>query len=211
MSDAPFHLSIDTETLGMRENTVVLSIGVAAFQLVPGAKNDYDKIIRDGFHVKFNVKEQIVNYKRTTDQSTIDWWKTQEPAAQKILKPSEEDVDMASGLTMLNDWIKRSGYRWKDSFVWSRGTYFDFPKLEHMYLQAGVKCGFNTWKIRDTRTMIDVLTGSENGQYEPAGGFPRNFLKHDALHDAAMDAYRMVEIFNLAAGGEPDDGPPWKE
>jgi hypothetical protein len=49
---------------------------------------------------------------------------------------------------------------------------------------------------RDTRTYIDILTGVSNGQYEPVGGFPKNFLKHDALHDASMDAYRMTEIFN---------------
>ncbi len=197
MSNEPYHLSIDTETLGMRENTVVLSIGCAAFQLIPNGENNYEKYVTGGFHVKFDVKEQITRYKRSTDQSTIDWWRQQEPAAQKILKPSEQDVDMESGLMMLNDWIKQSGYRWKDSYVWSRGTYFDFPKLEHMYFQAGVKCGFNTWKIRDTRTYIDILTGVDNGQYEPQGGFPRSFVKHNALHDAAMDAYRMVEIFNL--------------
>ena len=196
----PFHLSIDTETLGMRENAVFLSLGAAAFQLVPGGSNDYDKLIRTGFHVKFSVKDQIVNYQRTTTQSTLDWWKQQEPAAQKILKPSDEDVDLASGLRMFNDWIKGCGYNWKTSYVWSRGTYFDFPKIEHAYDQTGVKCGFNTWKIRDTRTYIDILTGVDNGQYEPKGGFPRNFLKHDALHDAAMDAYRMVEIFNLSSG-----------
>lgn len=210
MTDAPFHLSIDTETLGLRENTVVLSIGVAAFQLVPGAENNYEKYIRNGFHVKLSIKDQLANYKRTIDPDTVAWWKQQVPEAQKIVKPSEDDVDMATGLHLLNDWIKRSGYRWKESFVWSRGTYFDFPKIEHMYHQAGVKCGFNTWKIRDTRTMIDVLTGSENGQYDPVGGTPRTFLKHDALHDAAMDAYRMVEIFNLAAGAGPgNDNPPW--
>jgi hypothetical protein len=193
---APIHLSIDTETLGLRENTVVLSIGCAAFRLVENGPNDYAKYIEGGFHVKFSVKDQLVNWKRSTDQSTIDWWKTQEPVAQKIIKPSDEDVDMESGLLLFNDWIKRSGYTWKTSYVWSRGTAFDFPKIEHMYYQTGVKCGFNTWRIRDTRTYIDVLAGADNGQYEPQGGFPRAFIKHDALHDAAMDAYRMVEIFN---------------
>lgn len=196
MSNEAFHLSIDTETLGMRENTVVLSIGCVAFQLVENGPNDYERYVRDGFHVKFSVKDQIVNHKRTTDQSTIDWWKQQEPEAQKILKPSDHDVDMATGLEMFNEWIGKSGYNWRKSYVWSRGTYFDFPKIEHMYVQTGIKCGFNTWKIRDTRTFIDILTGDESGQYEPKGGFPKSFIKHDALHDAAMDAYRMTEIFN---------------
>lgn len=196
------HLSVDTETLGLRENTVVLSIGCAVFQLYEGASNDYDKYIRTGFHVKFSVKDQLANWHRSTDQGTVDWWKQQEPVAQAIFKPSDQDVDMESGLMLFNDWIKQSGYDWKNSYIWSRGAAFDFPKIEHMYWQSKVKCGFNTWKIRDTRTFVDILTGNDRGAYEPVGGFPKNFLKHDALHDAAMDAYRMTEIFNNQFTGE---------
>lgn len=196
MSDNTVHISVDIETLGLRENTVVLSIGAAAFTLQPNNPNDFDKYIETGFHVKFSAKEQIVDQKRTTDQSTIDWWKGQEAAAQKIFKPSSEDVGMIEGLQMFNDWVKASGYKQGKSYTQTRGLAFDIPKIEHMYQQSQIKLPFNSWMARDTRTYIDILTGVSNGQYEPAGGFPKNFLKHDALHDASMDAYRMTEIFN---------------
>lgn len=190
------HIVFDTETLGIRENAIVLSIGAVAFELEPGTKNDYDRYILDGFHVKFSIKDQLHTWKRSVDEGTVEWWKGQSEEAKKILKPSPNDVTMAEGLTQLNDWIKSiDGYKWNSSYVWSRGTYFDFPKMESMYHQAGVKCGFNTWKIRDVRTYIDILTGVDNGKYEPDRQ-PENFIAHDALHDAAMDAYRMVEIFN---------------
>lgn len=190
------HIVFDTETLGIRENAIVLSIGAVAFEMEPGTKNDYDRYILDGFHVKFSIKDQLHTWKRSVDEGTVEWWKGQSEEAKKILKPSPNDVTMAEGLTQLNDWIKSiDGYKWNSSYVWSRGTYFDFPKMESMYHQAGVKCGFNTWKIRDVRTYIDILTGVDNGKYEPDRQ-PENFIAHDALHDAAMDAYRMVEIFN---------------
>jgi hypothetical protein len=61
MSDNTVHISVDIETLGLRENTVVLSIGAAAFTLQPNNPNDFDKYIETGFHVKFSAKEQIVD------------------------------------------------------------------------------------------------------------------------------------------------------
>lgn len=190
------HIVFDTETLGIRENAIVLSIGAVAFEMEPGTKNDYDRYILDGFHVKFSIKDQLHTWKRSVDEGTVEWWKGQSEEAKKILKPSPNDVTMPEGLEQLNEWIKSiDGYKWNSSYVWSRGTYFDFPKMESMYHQAGVKCGFNTWKIRDVRTYIDILTGVDNGKYEPDRQ-PENFIAHDALHDAAMDAYRMVEIFN---------------
>lgn len=194
----PISLSLDLETLGLRENTVVLSLGVAAFRLDAESTNDFDRYIETGFHVKFSVKDQMQTWNRSTDASTIEWWKKQDKEAQKIVKPSVEDVTMADGLAMFTDWVKSIDYRWGKSYTWTRGLAFDIPKVEHMYYQAGMKLPFNSWMARDTRTFIDILTGVSNGQYEPDGGFPKNFLKHDALHDAAMDAYRMTEIFQKA-------------
>lgn len=197
------HIILDTETLGTRENAVVLSIGAVAFSLIPNQPNNYEDYILQGFYTKFSVKDQIKNYGRKIEEGTVEWWKQQSSEAQMVLKPSEDDYEMLAGLSRLNEWIKQlPGYKWNTSYVWSRGTYFDFPKLESMYEQAGLKCGYNSWKIRDVRTMIDVLTGDTWGKYNPRGGDPAGFVPHHALHDAAMDAYRMVEIFNDAAGGE---------
>lgn len=191
------HIMLDTETLGTREGAVVLSVGAVAFSLLENQPNDYNDLVLNGFYVKFSVQDQVKNYGRRIDDDTLNWWKSQGEEAQKVLKPSQHDASMVDGLNSFNDWIKQlPGYKYKTSYVWSRGTYFDFPKLESMYDQAGIKPGYNGWKIRDVRTYIDVLTGDDWGRYDPRGGVPAEFIPHHALHDAAMDSYRMVEIFN---------------
>ena len=200
------NLIIDLETLGTREGAVVVSLGATLFDFENG-KNDFDRYIDEGFHVKFDIADQIRNHKRKVEDGTLAWWKEQSESARKILKPSDEDASMRDGLEMFNAWLRSSKYDFKKSYVWSRGTYFDFPKVESMYDQLGLECGFNTWKIRDVRTFIDVLVGVDNGKYEPQNGAPSGFIAHDALHDAAMDAYRMVEIFRLNAGD--DDAAPF--
>lgn len=194
------HILLDVETLGIRENAVVLSLGAVSFRLEPGQRNDYDSYVLDGFYVKFDVKDQVRNYGRKIEEDTLNWWKRQGATAREVLKPSVDDVAMADGLAEFNAWIRDiDGFKFKDSYVWSRGTNFDFPKIESMYHQANIRSGFSTWKVRDVRTYIDILTGSDRGVYD-VRETPNNFVAHHALHDAAMDAYRMVEIFNDAAG-----------
>lgn len=192
MSEELTHIVFDTETLGLYQDAVVLSIGATAFQF--GSKPNYDKLVRDGFHVKFDVAEQFQKWGRKTTDSTMEWWKSASKEAREILKPTPQDMGMLEGLDALNTWIRNSGYNFKESFVWSRGTYFDFPKMEHMYMQVGISPGYNGWKIRDTRTFIDTLLGTNRGTYEPSNK-PAGFIAHDALHDAAMDAYRLQDLF----------------
>ncbi|QFR56617.1 exonuclease [Stenotrophomonas phage Mendera] len=194
MSDL-VHVVVDLETLGLEQDAVVLSLGASTFRM-DGSRPKFDKMISEGFYAKFDVKEQVKTFKRTMTDSTIDWWKTQGAAAKKVLEATPFDHRMADGLIEFNAWLKKVGYNFQKSYIWSRGTYFDFPKIEHMYRQAEVECGYNGWKIRDVRTYIDILTGVDNGKYEPEGGTPQQFVAHDALHDAAMDGYRMQEIFN---------------
>lgn len=184
---------IDLETLGLKERAVVLSLGAVVFDFE--APVSYDTLVRTGIYIKFDAKEQIQKYGRTTTKSTLDWWRGQSAEAKEVLQPTPLDYRMVDGLNDFNAWLSKCGYDYKKSFIWSRGSYFDFPKLEDMFDQAEITCGFNGWKIRDIRTMIDCLTGSEWGKYDLKDGTPSTFVHHNALHDAALDAARMLEIF----------------
>jgi len=192
------HLIIDLETLGLASDCVVLSLGATVFTFETDRPNDYGQYVLDGFYVKFDARDQVARWKRTMDDDTIEWWRGQPEDARAVTRPSPVDVPLLEGMDQFNTWIRQSGYNWKDSFVWSRGTYFDFPKLEHIYKQIGIKPGYNGWKIRDTKTYCDVLTGGNSGVYRPKTT-PTEFIKHHALHDAALDAYRLVELFQLHA------------
>lgn len=194
------HIVFDCETLARDPFAVVLSIGAVAYDTEKHTSDEasYANLIQTGFHVKFNVQEQVKTYKRNVEDETLSWWKKQSKEAKAILHPSEHDVSMVDGLNQLNSWLKSVGYDFDNSYCWSRGTYFDFPMFYSMYNQAGISPGYNGWKIRDVRTMIDCLTGSNRGKYDPINS-PVGFIAHDALHDAAMDAYRMLDIMKLMA------------
>lgn len=195
MSQPLHHLCIDTETFAKCENSIVLTLGCVVFTFEEN--HPYESLIQNGFHIKFKVEDQIKNYHRVTDPDTMKWWKNQsQEARDAAYKPLDTDVDMAEGLRLLSRFIGNSQYNYKQSFVWSRGPQFDFPKIESMYDQAGISLPFNSWKIRDTRTITDILNGSNTGVYELRDGIPRGFVKHNALHDAAKDVMCMKELYN---------------
>lgn len=191
------HLNFDLETLGKKSSSVVLSLACVAFTFEDDTP--YSQYVLDGFYIKFDPIEQL-RMGRTTDQDTINWWKEQSEEARGVTKPSKDDVSVEKGLAMLREYINGTKYEWKNGYCWCRGNYFDFPMIEDLHEQVGAKLPFNTWKIRDIRTMIDVLTGSDRGKYELRGGVPKEFVAHHALHDTALDIMRMKEIFQSMSG-----------
>ena len=70
--------------------------------------------------IKFLVDEQVKEYGRSVQQSTIDWWKNQPKEAQYQLKPSTDDVS----ITELYDFFVEN--RPDDlKKVYTRGNTFD--------------------------------------------------------------------------------------
>ncbi len=182
----------DLETLGLYENAVVLSIAVIPFTLEEISSKE--SLLSNSFYCKFSVKEQMELYKRDITESTIDFWKKQDKSVfNSQVAPTKGDVKLKEGLEEMSSFIKSSSYDWKTSFVWSRGSYFDFPKIESLYLQCELSMPFNTWKIRDVRTVIDVLTGSMDGQYVLRNR-PAELEKHNCLHDCVLDILCLQEI-----------------
>ena len=56
---------------------------------------------------------------------------------------------------------------------------------------------YNGWKIRDIKTAIDIMAGVDNGAYTLLGGIPKQFIKHNSLHDSVLDILRLKELFKL--------------
>ena len=195
------HLLVDIETLGSkREHCVVLTMACVVFTFED--YTPFSTLIRDGFYVKFSVPDQIKKWKRTTEADTMAWWKGQSKEAREAAYyPRDDDASMIDGLDAMTQFIKASKYDWKKSYIWSRGPAFDFPKIESMYDMADMPVPYNGWRQRDVRTYVDILTGVDNGKYE--GKKPlTGFVAHNALHDAARDAFHMQEIFATASGNE---------
>ena len=159
------NIIFDTETLGVRENAVILSLSCVPFIF---EKRDYfENYLKTGFKIKFNVKEQIQKYKRDVEKFTVDWWEKQDKIIRdENIKPSLLDVSLLDGLKSLSTYIALLGYDFNKSYVFSRGSYFDIPKIESLYGNVNLKLPFNSFKIRDVRTYIDILYGVDDGNYD---------------------------------------------
>lgn len=189
------HLMIDLETFGLRENAIIISLGITKFRFTEYKK--YEDYIKDGIFIKFDVKDQIKNYNREWDESTVKFWKRQPDHVRKencVARP--DDFSLVDGLRLLKDYITSTEYIWRSSFIFSRGNAFDFGKLDHAYEKnLKVEPPYNKFMERDVRTYIDFMTGTNDGKYNLS--YQVEETKHSPLSDAAMDAARMVEIFKL--------------
>lgn len=189
-----FHLNLDLETLDTRPTSVILSLGCSLFAFEESDKT-FDHYIETGFYVKLNATEQIRSG-RTTSKDTINWWKTQGEEAKSVLFPQKTDKTLQEGLMLLVDYLNNSRYNFKKSYCWCRGSSFDWPIVDNAFEQHSIKLPYNGWKIRDTKTAIDIMAGTDNGAYNLKNGTPREFIKHNSLHDCVLDILRLKELYD---------------
>lgn len=187
------HLVLDLETLDTTPSSVILSLGCSLFSFEEEI-SDFNHYVDAGFYVKFNAVEQI-KLGRTTSKDTISWWKKQGKEAQKVLMPSDEDKSFSAGLLLFAQYLKQSNYDYKRSYCWCRGSSFDWPIVDDAHRMANLILPYNGWKIRDIKTAIDIMNGVDNGAYNLKNGTPPEFIKHDSLHDCAMDILRLKELY----------------
>ena len=194
------HFFIDTETLAKSPNAVVLSLSVVPFSL-EDEDVTFKRMLKRGITMKISTREQMKVYGRKLDKSTLDWWAEQDADARAILKPSDEDLSIDETLDTFEKFLEDNDYDRKNSWLLSRGTVFDFGKLETLYENVKREMTYQYNMVNDMRSFVNVLTGVKNGQYYTDGD-RTGFIHHDSLHDAASDAMTLIEIYRMAMAGE---------
>ena len=179
----------DIETLSTEANAVILS---AAIVFVDVAKRpSYEDILSSGLVVKFNVADQIQRLGRHVDKDTVDWWSKQHKSVRDFsMKPSNDDLIVEDGLALLDDYVKRYG---SSHIIWTRGS-MDQLCTDSLTKQLNRDPIMPYNAYRDVRTAVDCFTGSKNGYCEVEfEGFERyNVIKHNPLHDCALDAMMLM-------------------
>jgi hypothetical protein len=182
----------DIETLGVESTSVILSVGMVHFDVNGVYK--YDDLIERGLFVKFSVKDQVENYNRTVDKSTIEWWGKQNDFARKTnFQPSKNDLTVIDGLGIINAYIEKHRKDKNETF-WSRGS-LDQVCIDSLCKSAGQELitFYNNW--RDIRTAIDLLAVDAKNGYcsvkHPT--FVRDDVcKHHPVHDCALDIFMLL-------------------
>lgn len=195
----------DFETISTdRINGCVISMAMLSFSMnrFESMPYTYKELLDNTKFIKFDVQDQVKNYKRSVDKETVDWWAKQPKEAQKQLAPSKEDKSISE---LFSFWTLNKPTNLKR--VFSRGNAFDPIVLDYILKQTGIPpdSAYNFWEIRDTRSFIEGLTYGSNidNRFIPTG-LDKYFVAHNPRHDIVMDVMRMQHLIRLLFVEEDD-------
>ncbi len=170
---------IDLETLSIRPNACILSIGAARFYPREIGVMDHFEVFVDprscadaGLHI---------------DADTVMWWMHGDrDLARKELMACPR-LPLRTALLMFTEWLKG------DRPVWGNGATFDNVVLRNAYEACGILTPWTYWNDRCYRTM--------KSQY-PDVKMVRKGTHHSAAADAVSQAVHLQSIFDSISGDD---------
>lgn len=191
-------LMIDVETLGLKENAVLLSIGACAFDPATGE-------IGETFYCAIDPRTQ---HGREIDASTVLWWMDQDEAARRKITDAVKNADLLPTLELdtpeydeafnnaalpinhvamaFSAYVEQFGDNVR---CWSNGA-VDHAWLNSMMTYSGFTNPIKFWNQRDYRTikgMYPEIKAEDFGQ------------AHNALDDAIKQTKHLCAILAAEA------------
>ena len=185
----------DIETLGIESTAVVLSAAIICFDPEKDSDISFRELVERGLLVKFDAKDQVKRLDRTMTKSTLDWWGKQGDYQQKLsfVPDASRDLITEDGLQAIRKYINQyhRGADPQTMTIWARGS-LDQMAIDSLALKAGVEriAPFNRW--RDVRTAVDLMTDSKNGYCKVTDLNRDEVVKHDPVHDCALDILMLL-------------------
>ena len=183
-------LMVDFETLSLKENAVLLSLGACVFDPATGE-------IGQTFYAAIDPRTQPG---RDISASTVVWWLNQGQAARdKILDAvaaadalagGAEDETLYETAALPINHVAMAFNAWVESLggaveCWSNGA-VDHAWLNSMFEYSGFKNPIPFWKQRDYRTLKGLYPDVKAEDYGVA---------HNALDDAIKQSKHLCTIF----------------
>lgn len=187
---------LDFETLSNSPRTApILSMGCISFNW----GDSVEDLKKTGFYRTCDIEEQLALGLKPT-KSTIEWWQNQGEEARKVLFDKNK-IPLSQLAKEFIDWTKTQGIT-RNTTVWVRGCYFDWPIYENLLRLTGNDLfnPLNSWAVRDIRTAIDVMYDIKPGQHSYAPNFedliePYELTLHNSLDDCIKDYLQLNQFF----------------
>lgn len=186
------HAMIDLETFGTGERAAIIQLGVCAFdphaltggQLPEGSSQEWNVSLASSIFMGGEI-----------DASTVEWWKKQPRATREAVEGSAFSIRHV--LHGLEEFLRR----YNIEKVWCHGATFDAPIVQGYYNRAGLKCPWDYWAVRDTRTLFELafqLCGWEREKRDTAHTGRADAL---AQADDVQKAYAAMDELLLRVRG----------
>lgn len=174
---------IDCETLGIGESSIVPMVCVSVLNSdMPLAKS---LAWAPPTIVRLSVAEQK-KLGRTTDPATVDFWRKQDPRIRDMVMDQTKAVSIRDAMETIDRIVNIDHPK---AFVWQRGSK-DADWINSVAVSAGLKQPIAYYRVRDTRTAIDVcgLSSKMNGYVDDQAMRESNEPVQGVL-DAMMQAF----------------------
>jgi hypothetical protein len=174
-------IMVDLETLSVRNNAIILTIGAIKFdrnKILPKSISDIPEEKMFYKRIKISSCEKIGLHR---DSETENWWKKQHPDAYKEAFGFETDrIDIKNALKDFSKWFGFSTY------IWGNGSIFDITILSEAYLRCNLPVPWKFYNVRDLRTILDVCDIRHEDN---------NTNKHNALYDCFFQIKDIQKCF----------------
>ena len=196
-------LMFDYETLSSNpRKAAVISFGTIICDLdldidlddLPGTVRRLESL---SHYVTIEAKKQVLEMGLEASPDTIRWWNQQNDFAKDMLN-SKDKVSVEDHCKLFTQYCIDNGLDQK-MVTWLRAPQFDHTILENVFEKCGYPVPYNTWKVRDIRTAIDVAIGVHNGYIpnfkESLEGL--GLVEHYAVHDCIKDLLQLKMCYTM--------------
>ena len=167
---------VDIETLSVKSNAVILTIGCIPFN------TDGTHVVEKDYYFYERVDLSSYNDKKDyhMDFSTLLWWLKQdsEPRSEAFINGPRYPIEKV--LIDFSMWIIQICDYCRDDKInmWSHGKDFDCVILENAFDTCELVCPWKFWDTRDTRTIYSLANISIKNIDMPTG-----YKAHNAIGD----------------------------
>lgn len=191
------HFTVDLETRGKYDNAIVTRIAITPFRFDEGII-PYEKLLERTLYISLNQQEQRLAG-RTEEKETMQWWNAQADHVRKeSLDETENDLSVSDAFSTIKRFLKSWNYNHFESMLFARNSGFESFKIQSLNEQflPGTKQVLNNWKWHELKSFNLILSGGETEKFIPPDFEELNFDAHNAVHDAAMDTYRLLHLWH---------------
>ena len=164
------HLMVDLETLDVKTTSTILTLGAVRF-------DPFNNSPMKELYLRVEIDSQDA-LGCTVSDDTLKWWNQQDTS---IMEEAFDPRDRIPIHEVINQF---HALAWNCDQFWSHGATFDLMILQNIYDKLGRTYPWNSWQMRDTRTLFDLA--------DPE--MPQN-AKHNALEDAKRQAIGVRNCF----------------
>ena len=166
------HVMLDLETMGLRPNAAIVSLGAAHF--------DAENVLHT-FHTPISLQSCLDNG-LVTDQSTVDWWMKQSAEARSSWQRDDAPT-LSDALSQFGAWLREFATL-KTMVPWSNGADFDIVLMSSAHRALGADAPWMYYNQRCYRTVRNMF---------PVAEMPRQGVHHNALDDA-LHQVRVLQL-----------------